>query len=302
MNRLTRTVIYMATLSTGLLNLAPALADNPAAADPPAANQPPLQPPQAKLLANVHFNQKLGAQVPLDLPFTDDAGRRIVLGDCLHDRPTILVLAYYRCPMLCNQVLEGLARSLKAVDLKPGADFDVVVASFDPSDTVDLAAGKKKSVLAAYNRKADPAGWYFLVGEHKSIAALADAVGFGFQYDPATNQFAHASGIMVVTPAGRVSHYFFGIDYPTRDVRLALVEASAGRIGNAVDQLLLYCFHYDPLTGRYGLAIMRLIRAGGALTVLGLAAFIWTSLRRERRGRQLTPDAAADNPSPSASA
>jgi protein SCO1/2 len=223
------------------------------------------------------------------LAFVDDHGRSVLLRDCIKARPTVLVLAYYRCPMLCNQVLNGVARTLKAIDLKPGRDFEVVVASFDPSDTVDLAAAKKKSVVAAYDRASDGSGWHFLIGKPAAIAALAESVGFGFQYDEATNQFAHASGIVVLTPAGRISHYFYGIDYPTRDVRLALIEASAGRIGSPVDQLLLYCFHYDPLTGRYGLAIIRLVRAAGALTVFAIVAFIWTSLRRERRQRLVAP-------------
>jgi protein SCO1/2 len=195
----------------------------------------------------------------------------------------VLVLAYYRCPMLCNQVLAGVARSLMGIDFHPGRDIEVVVVSFDPTDTVDLAAAKKRSTIDAYGRSDDGAGWHFLIGDQRNVATLAKSVGFEYQYDPATRQFAHASGIVLLTPAGRVSRYFYGIEYPTRNVRLGLVEASAGRIGTAVDELLLYCFHYDPLTGRYGLAIIRMIRAAGVITVAAIVCFITRSLSRERR-------------------
>jgi protein SCO1/2 len=193
---------------------------------------------------------------------------------------------------LCNQVLAGMARSLRGASLRPGRDLEVVVVSFDPQDTVEMATAKKASVVAAYDRNATGEGWHFLTGDAGHVAQLAESVGFRYVHDPATDQYAHASGILILTPAGRVSKYFYGIDYPTRDVRLALVEASAGRIGSVVDQLLLFCFHYDPLTGRYGLAIMRVIRAGGVLTAAALVGFIWKSLRRERRA-QLASDAIA---------
>lgn len=246
----------------------------------------PPKSPQAQLLEGVTFEQQLDAQTPLDLPLVDDDGAATTLGECLNGRPTILVLAYYRCPMLCNQVLAGLARSLRGGSLKPGQDLEVVVVSFDAKDTVEMAASKRKSVVAAYDPDASDEGWHFLTGKADDVKQLADAVGFQYAYDAVTDQYAHASGILVLTPAGRVSKYFYGIDYPTRDVRLALVEASAGKIGTLVDQLLLFCFHYDPLTGKYGLAIMRVIRAGGVLTVAALVGFIWASLRRERRARQ----------------
>ena len=261
-------------------------------ADDSAAPLAPLAPPEARVLAKVNFAQRLNNQIPLDARLTDDAGRAVSLSECFADRPTVFVLAYYRCPMLCNQVLNGVARSLQAIDFAPGKDIEVVVVSFDPSDTVELAAAKKKAVVHAYDHRADGEGWHFLVGDEKTVASLADSVGFQYQYDPATDQYALASGIVVATPDGRVSRYFYGIDYPTRDVRLGLVEASAGRIGNKVDELLLYCFHYDPLTGRYGLAIMRVIRAAGAATVLGVACFIAVSLRRERKQRRDSDGAA----------
>jgi protein SCO1/2 len=261
------------------------------------AESSPPKSPQARLLEGVTFEQRLDAQTPLELPLVDDDGTATTLGDSLNGRPAILVLAYYRCPMLCNQVLVGLARSLRGGSLKPGQDLEVVVVSFDPNDTVEMAAAKKESVIAAYDFNATGEGWHFLTGEAENIAQLAEKVGFKYVHDAATDQYAHASGIVILTPTGRVSKYFYGIDYPTRDVRLALVEASAGKIGTVVDQLLLFCFHYDPLTGRYGLAIMRVIRAGGVLTVAALVGFIWMSLRRERRLRrasEVNRDGAAD--------
>jgi protein SCO1/2 len=209
----------------------------------------------------------------------------------MNGRPTIFVLAYYRCPMLCNQVLNGVARCVQGVDFEPGEDIEIVVVSFDPTDTVELAATKKDAVVHAFDHDADGKGWHFLVGDEKSVSAAAESVGFQYQYDQSTNQFAHASGIVILTPEGRVSKYFYGIDYPTRDVRLGLVEASAGVIGSPVDELLLYCFHYDPLNGRYGLAIMRVIRAGSVMTVAAIVGFIGYSLRRERRQRLWKPPA-----------
>lgn len=259
------------------------------------AETSPLAPPQAALLGDVHFSQRLDAQLPLDAKLTNDRGREATLGEYIDGRPTVFVLAYYRCPMLCNQVLNGVTRSLRAIDFAPGKDFSVVVVSFDPTDTVELAADKKKAVVGAYRKSSDGAGWNFLIGDKNTVAKLAEAVGFQYRYDEASNQFAHASGIVLLTPAGRISRYFYGIEYPTRDVRLGLVEASTGKIGSLVDEILLYCFHYDPLTGKYGLAIMRVIRAGGVATVAGIACFIGISLRRERQLRKakaLTADCA----------
>jgi protein SCO1 len=233
------------------------------------------------MLGRVEFNQKLDAQMPIDAKLRDDAGRDVTLAECIDGKPTVFVLAYYRCPMLCNQVLNGIATSLRAINLRPGEDYSVVVVSFDPTDTVEMAAAKKKSILHAFGKPADNKGWHFLVGEENVVKQLAESVGFRYEYDAATNQFAHASGVMLLTPAGRVSRYFYGIEYPTRDVRLGLVEASAGKIGTAVDELLLLCFHYDPLTGRYGLAIMRVIQGAGLLTVAGIVSYIGINLYRE---------------------
>jgi protein SCO1 len=245
----------------------------------------PLEPPQAAFLKKVDFKQRLNNQVPVDLTFTNDRGEEVTLAESMNGRPTIFVLAYYRCPMLCNQVLNGVARCVQGLDFEPGKDIEIVVVSFDPTDTVELAATKKEAVVHAFNHDADGEGWHFLVGSDKNVAAAAESVGFVYQYDEASQQYAHASGIVVLTPDGRVSKYFYGIDYPTGDVRLGLVEASEGNIGSPVDALLLYCFHYDPLTGRYGLAIMRVIRAGGVVTVAAIIGFITVSLRRERKSR-----------------
>ncbi|HEX6961509.1 MAG TPA: SCO family protein [Lacipirellula sp.] len=242
-----------------------------------------MEPPQAAFLRKVDFVQRLNNQVPVDLKFTNDRGEDVTIAECMNGRPTIFVLAYYRCPMLCNQVLNGVARTVQGIDLDPGEEIEIVVVSFDPSDTVELAAQKKEAVVHAYSHKADGKGWHFLIGDEKTVAAAAESVGFQYQYDEQSKQYAHASGITVLTPDGRVSKYFYGIDYPTRDVRLGLIEASEGNIGTPVDRLLLYCFHYDPITGRYGLAIMSVVRAGGVLTVAGVLGFITVSLRRERR-------------------
>jgi protein SCO1/2 len=249
----------------------------------------PLAPPEAALLGGVSFKQRLDNQVPIELKFTDDRGQTVTLDECMAGRPTVFVLAYYRCPMLCNQVLNGVARTLQAIDFEPGKDFEVVVVSFDPTDTVELAAGKKEAVVHAFDHDGSGDGWHFLIGDEKTVAAAAESVGFQYRYDPKSQQYAHASGIVALTPSGRVSRYFYGIDFSTRDVRLALVEASAGEIGSPVDELLLYCFHYDPLTGRYGLAIYRVIRAAGLATVVGLGCFIGVSLRRERRQKRAPP-------------
>ena len=272
---------YLAGMVYRLFGLASALGLAAVAAG--HESESPLAPPEAALLGGVSFKQRLDNQVPVDLKFTDDRGQTVTLDECMSGRPTVFVLAYYRCPMLCNQVLNGVARTLQAIDFEPGKDFEIVVVSFDPTDTVELAAAKKEAVVHAFDHDGSGEGWHFLTGNEKSVAAIAGSVGFQYQYDPKSQQYAHGSGIVVLTPSGRASRYFYGIDFPTRDVRLALVEASAGEIGSPVDELLLFCFHYDPITGRYGLAIYRVIRAGGLATVAALGSFIGFSLRRERR-------------------
>jgi protein SCO1 len=256
----------------------------------------PLASVQSRLLSQVTFQQRLDNQTSITAKFKNEHGRDVTLQDCIEGRPTVLVLAYYRCPMLCNQVLNGVARTLRGVGFRPGQQISVVVVSFDPTDTPELAAKKKSALVEAYNRGDSGAGWHFLTGEEHTVKELADSVGFHYVYDENTKQFAHASGIVLLTPTGRVSRYFYGIDYPTRDVRLGLIEASAGHIGSAVDELLLLCFHYDPLTGRYGLVIMRLIQVVSIGFVLALILYICISLRREFKKQRplLSPDVFVD--------
>lgn len=248
-----------------------------------------LQHPDARLLSQVRFDQRLDEQVPLDLAFRDEANQRVRLGSYFGQRPVVLALVYYRCPKLCNQVLMGMVSAIRAIDLQAGDDFEVVVVSIDPQETPLLAAEKKRGYLGNYGRSGAARGWHFLTGDEPEIATLAEAVGFQYRFDERSGQFAHASGIVVITPAGRLSRYFYGIDYPTRDLRLGLVEASEHRIGSAVDQLLLFCFHYDPLTGKYSLAIMNILRLLGVATVLALGAGVVIMLRRERRASPESP-------------
>jgi protein SCO1/2 len=241
---------------------------------------------QIPILREVGIDQKLDDQIPLDLEFTDEDGRAVRLGDFFGKRPVVLALVYYECPMLCTQVLNGLVGSLEALAFNPGEEFEVVVLSFDPGETPALAAEKRATYLRRYGRPGHEAGWHFLTGREASIRALTDAVGFRYAYDEAIDQYAHPASITVLTGEGRVSKYLYGIEFAPRDLRLALVEAAAGRIGTAIDQALLFCYHYDPATGKYGLVVMNLVRTGGVLTLLGLGAFILLTLRRERRDHQ----------------
>ncbi len=235
---------------------------------------------QKDLLKKVGFTQNLNAQIPLNVPFRDEAGRTVPLSSYFGKKPVLLNLVYFACPMLCTEVLNGTVRTLRTMPLKVGKDFNVITVSFDARETSQLAAAKKRVYLDRYGRPGAEAGWAFLTGTEPSIQALADAVGFHFAYDKEIDQFAHASGIIILTPEGRISHYFYGVEYPVQDVRLSLVEASHGRIGSPVDQLLLYCYHYDPTTGRYGLSIMRVLRVAGLVTLLLLVTFVITMLRK----------------------
>jgi len=238
----------------------------------------------AEVIQQVAFEQKINQPLPLGLKFRDEAGREVALGDYFGRRPVVLALVYYECPMLCTFVLNGLVKSLKVLKFEPGREFDVVVVSFNPAETPALAAEKKAAYLREYGRAATAAGWHFLTGEPEAIAALTEAAGFRYFYDEKSEQFAHASGIMVATPEGKLFRYFYGIEYAPRDLRLALVEASAGKLGTVVDQVLLYCFHYDPETGKYGVLINRIIRLAGTGTALALGIFLFVMFRRERRG------------------
>jgi protein SCO1/2 len=245
----------------------------------PSNQMPPV-------LAGVSYEQRLNEQLPLDLPFKDEDGRSVRLGDYFGAKPVVMAFVYYECPMLCTQVLNGLTTSLTVLGETVGREFDVVAVSFDPRETPVLASGKKKSHLDRYQRPESANGWHFLTGDEQSIKTLTNAAGFHYVWDEKTQQFAHPSGIIVATPEGKLSRYFFGIEYAPRDVKFALIESSAGRIGNAIDQLLLYCYHYDPATGSYGFVAMGAVRLGGAITVLALLGFVVVSIRREGRAGQ----------------
>lgn len=236
-----------------------------------------------KILQTVGIAQRIGERVPLDAIFQDEAGRAVRLGDYFRDKPVVLALAYYNCPMLCTQVLNGLLASLRAMSLDAGRDFEVVVVSFDPRDKPADAAAKKKPYVHEYGRPGAEAGWHFLSGSQGSIERLTKAVGFFYAFDEQLGQFAHASAIYVLTPEGRLARYFLGIEYAPRDVRLALVEASSGHLGSPLDQVLLYCYHYDPRVGRYGAVVLNVVRLGGIAAVLILGTFLAFMVRLERR-------------------
>ena len=240
---------------------------------PPANVRPPG-------LKNVGIQQNLNQPIPADLRFVDDLGRNVRLGDYFGKRPIILNLVYYNCPMMCGEVLSGLEHSLRMMKLDVGKDFDVITASFDPGETPEMAAKKKSEFLRRYNRPGAEQGWHFLVGKPDAIDALTKAAGFQYQYDEKTKQFAHATAILVLTPEGKIAQYYYGVEYPPKDLRLGLVEAGAGKIGNVVDQLLLYCYHYDPEQGKYSATIMRVLRLGGVATMLFLGTIIFVMIRR----------------------
>jgi protein SCO1 len=235
---------------------------------PPASTRSPR-------LENVGIEQRLDAQVPPDLTFRDDAGKVVRLGDYFGHKPMILDLVYYNCTMLCGEALAGLASAMRLVKFDVGNEFDVITVSFDPRETPEMAAAKKKDYVARYGRPNAAAGWHFLTGQAESINALTKAVGFQYQYDAKTNQYAHATAIMVLTPQGRISRYFYGVDFPPKDLRMGLVEASQGKIGNAVDAVLLYCYHYNPETGKYGAIVGNILRLAAAATTLMLGTFLF---------------------------
>jgi protein SCO1/2 len=245
------------------------------------------QSPLKSIIQDVGIDQRLNAQVPLELEFRDEAGRRVRLGEYFDQQPVVLLLVYYRCPMLCNQVLNGFLKSSQALKFRLDADYQVVTVSFDPGETPQLAAEKKERYVGAYRRPGAAEGWHFLTGDEPSIERLARCVGFRYRHDAASGQFAHASGIIVLTPDGKVSKYFYGIEYPPEDLRLGLVESSAGRIGGLVDRVLLLCYHYDPTTGKYGLAIAGALRVAGSATVLAMGGFLFMMFRQERRRSRL---------------
>jgi protein SCO1/2 len=261
------------------------LAADPHAQSPQAGMTPdPGEPAKSRpgVLGRIRIDQRLNEQVPLDIPFTDEAGREIRLGELFGKRPVILALVYYECPMLCTQVLNGLVTALGVMSFEPGREFDVVAVSFNPKEGPGLASQKKANYLERYGRPQTSAGWHFLTGEEDSIKKLTDAVGFRYEFDPEIQQYAHGAGIEVLTPQGIISKYFYGIEFSARDIRLGLIEASENRIGTPIDDVLLFCYHYDPATGKYGAAVLRLVRIAGVATVLGFLSFLTVTLRRER--------------------
>jgi protein SCO1/2 len=269
------------------------------AAPASAIGPPPSRPSETgastalpAALRDVGIDTRIGQTLPLDLRFRDETGAAVRLGDYFGSQPVILVPVYYRCPMLCTLVLEGLARSLKTLTFGSGADYQLVVFSFDPRETPADARADKASTLELYGRDGGE-GWHFLTGDAESIATLTRALGFRYAWDGERAEYVHASTLVLATPQGRIARYLFTTDPPPKDLRLAMVEASAGRLGTAADHVLLYCFRYDPTTGRYSMLIMRLVRTGAALTVLALALFIGFMVRQERRGARATAAAAA---------
>jgi protein SCO1 len=246
----------------------------------------PGRPATAPAIEGVSVEQKLGAQVPLDLAFKDERGGEVQLRGYFGKRPIVLALVYYRCPMLCTLVLNGLVRAARAISLDAGTDYDVLVISIDPRETPDLAAKKKEAYLERYARAGAENGWHFLTGEEPAIRAVADSVGFHYALDRTSGEYGHPAGITVLTPDGRVSRHLDGIEYSAKDLRFGLIESSKNAIGTIVDRMLLLCFHYDPNRGRYGLVVMNALRLGGGITVLAIAGLVGVFLRRERRRTQ----------------
>jgi len=247
-----------------------------------------------KALREVGIDQHLNEQLPLDLAFRDEQGQTVKLGQYFGKRPVVLSLVYYNCPMLCTQVLNGMTTAFRVMKFTPGTEYDVVTVSFDPRETAQLAADKKSmyvNSLPEAKRASAMQGWHFLTGDEQSIKRLAATVGFRYYWDESTNQFAHASGIMIATTDGKLSQYYYGIEYSARDLRLGLIEASANKIGSPVDQLLLFCYHYDPATGKYGAVVMNMVRIGGVITVVAIIGMLFL-LRR----RNVAPAAGAEGP------
>lgn len=257
-----------------------------------------VRTPPGKMLEQVGFDQRLGESVPLNLVFRDETGRPVPLRAFFGRKPVILAPVYYNCPMLCTQTLNGLTRALKPLAPSMGTDFEVIVLSIDPSETSELARQKKAAYLRRYDRPGAEAGFHFLTGEPEAIAALTRAIGFRSTYNPQTRQYAHAAGIVVISPQGRLATYFYGVEYSPRDLQFALTEAASGRIGRALAWLPLLCYDYDAATGRYTLSILRLSRVLGTATAVGLVVVVGTLLLRERRLRAASPAAAQASPAP----
>jgi protein SCO1 len=269
-----RTIFIIGTAILLLASCALHAQTVPSNVGPTAATMP-------SALQNVGFEPPLDGQIPLDLAFRDETGRSIQLREYFGQKPVVLAFVYYSCPMLCNQVQQGVVGTLRMLSFTPGIDYQVVFVSFDPRETPDMAAEKKQTALAHFRRPGTESGWHFLTGTQESIEAVTHAANFRYNFSPKTNLFAHASGVIVLTPQGRISRYFYGVEYPGRDMRLGLVEASAGKIGTPIDHVLLFCYQYDPSAATYSAAILRIIRWAGILTVFCIVAGILISRRSE---------------------
>lgn len=278
MTRSLLTVVVGLTLAAGVWGLP----GNP----PPPSGENTQAPP---VLEKVDFEQFLGRQIPLDLEFRDEQGSPVTLRQYFGTRPVILSFTYYECPMLCSLVLNGLTSALRALPFDLGSEFNAVNLSFNPRETPELASKKKAKYLAEYRRPGAEHGWHFLTGDEDGIRQLTEAVGFRYAWDERSQQYAHAAGIVLLTPEGKIARYFYGVEFPPRDLRFGLIEASQGRIGSPVDKLLLYCFHYDPLTGRYSAWVLSAIRAGAVLTLVALGLFLFLAGRGWRRQRGRVP-------------
>jgi protein SCO1/2 len=266
------------------------LASRPASAQNPTGLVEPGEPTSARpgILSKIAIDQRIGTQIPADIPFVDENGKHVTIGQYFGKRPVILALVYYECPMLCTQVLNGLVSAVSVMNLNAGSEFDVVAVSFNPKEGPGLAFQKKANYVQRYGRPQTVDGWHFLTGTEESIARLTQTVGFQYAFDPKIGQYAHGAAIEVLTPKGIIARYFYGIEFSPRDLRFGLIEASSERIGSIVDDVLLFCYHYDPSTGKYGASVLTMVRLGAVATVLAFAIFLTVSLRRERR--QVTHD------------
>jgi protein SCO1/2 len=253
----------------------------------PAGERPPI-------MSEIGFDQRLGESVPLEAEFRDEEGRTVRLGDFFGRKPVVLNLVYFDCPMLCTVSLNGLTSALDVASVTPGQEFELLTISFDPRETPGLASAKKKAYLARYKRPGAGAGWHFLTGDRASIDRVTRAVGFRYAWDDETRQFAHPAGLLILTPQGTIARYLFGIEYSPKDLRLALVESGEGKVGGPVDDFLLFCYQYNPLTGRYSASILNLVRTLAVLTVLALGGFVYSMWRRERTVRGLGDQAVGE--------
>jgi len=273
MNRRAIVVTLAVAVGLRLLTAVPALAHT--------GNEPYTK--DEAFLKEIAFDQKLGAQLPLDLPFTDDTGKAVRLGEYFGQKPVLMLITYFNCTMLCPLLLDGLVRALRPISFDIGQQFTVLTVSINPRETPAIAASRKELYVQRYGRPGAERGWHFLTGTADAIAALTQPIGFRFVYDKKKDEYAHASGIVIFTPEGKAARYLYGVEFSPRDMRLALIEATNHTIGNPVDQIMLYCFHYDPLTGKYGVVIMNVIRLAGSATVAVLGTFMFLMFRRDRR-------------------